>query len=138
MPRSWIRESPALWDPDKAAIFGAAPEGALRLPRYAPGALLPGEWWRVEDAGRIVAYGWMELSWGDGEILLAVHPEHRRRGIGAFILEELSREAAQAGLNYVHNTVEPTHPQGEEVGLWLKRHGFTDAGDGRLRRRARA
>ena len=32
--------------------------------------MAPGEWWRVEEeGGRVVAYGWMDVVWGDSSYL---------------------------------------------------------------------
>lgn len=132
----WIPESPAVWDVDKAAIVGAAPVGVFDS-RYASarvGAIVPAEWWRVEDGGRVVGYGWLDVIWGDAEILLATHVEARRRGVGTFILGQLESEARARGLNYLYNVVRATHPDGEAVAEWLVRRGFTRSVDGRLLR----
>lgn len=131
----WIHESPAVWDPPKRAILEAAPEGSLPPLRHEEGELVPGEWWRVETGGGEVAgYGWMDHTWGDAEILLAVHPDHRGRGVGTFILDRLEREAAGQGLNYLYNVVRPTHPDPRGVAEWLRRRGFRASDDGSLRR----
>ena len=75
------------------------------------GALAPSEWWRVEKDGRVVGYGWLDVNWGDAEILLATDPEDRRQGVGSFILDHLSEEASTRGLRYLTNVVRPTHPE---------------------------
>ena len=85
MSMSWIHESPAEWDGDKARIVGGASPGVFD-PRYAEaseGSLVPGEWWRVERDGRTVGYGWLDVNWGDAEILLAVDASERERGVGS-------------------------------------------------------
>jgi N-acetylglutamate synthase-like GNAT family acetyltransferase len=132
----WIRESPARWDEDKARIVGAAPPGIFdtRYRDAKPGQLVPGEWWRVEDDGRVVGYGWLDIVWGDAEILLAADPAAHRRGVGSFILERLEAEAKSHGLNYLYNVVRPTHPRAAEVTRWLEKHGFRAGEDGRLSR----
>ncbi|MGE0785444.1 MAG: GNAT family N-acetyltransferase [Sandaracinaceae bacterium] len=136
MALTWIHEANAAWDDRKATIIAAAGPGAFdsRYAQQARGALVPGEWWRVEQAGRTVAYGWLDVNWGDAEILLAVDPEHRRAGVGTFVLRHLEAEAAHRGLRYLTNVVRATHPHADEVRGWLERRGFTASEDGRLLR----
>ncbi len=134
MTLSWVRESPAAWDEDKRRIVGRAEPGIFdrRYAELEAGAMPPGEWWRVEEDGRVVGYGWLDVVWGDAEILLAAAPDARGRGVGAFILRELEREAHGRGLNYLYNVVRPTHPRREEVSAWLKKRGFQPSEDGSL------
>lgn len=136
MALSWIRERNAVWNADKARIVGRAPAGIFdtRYGRLEEGHLVPAEWWRVEDQGRTVAFGWMDVNWGDAEILLATDAEARGRGVGTFVLKHLELEARSRGLNYMYNLVRPTHPQGAEVTAWLVKRGFAAASDGRLLR----
>jgi GNAT superfamily N-acetyltransferase len=136
MPFSWIHENPAMWDAGKARIVGAAPKGIFDS-RYAAariGDIVPGEWWRAEEDGRTVGYGWLDVNWGDAEIVLATDPEARGRGVGGFILSRLEDEARARGLNYLYNIVRPTHPDGPRVAAWLEGHGFSASVDGRLLR----
>ena len=135
MSRNWIRENPAVWDERKQEVIGGAPDGAFALDDYQLGKDLPGEWWRVEEDGRTVGYGWLDTTWGDAEILLAVAPSEQRRGVGSYILERLEQEAVAAGLNYMDNAVRATHPDGAGVTAWLLKRGFEPADEGRLRRR---
>ncbi len=135
MALEWIRENPPRWDADKARIVGDAPEGIFGLPRRAEGELVAGEWWRVEEDGRVVGYGWMDTVWGDAEILLAVDPAARGRGVGSFVVERLEAEAAARGLNYLYNVVRPTHPERDAVVAWLEGRGFERRRDGRLVKR---
>jgi len=136
MSLSWIRESPARWDEDKARIVGNAPPGIFdtRYRDAEPGQLVPGEWWRVEGDGRVVGYGWFDIVWGDAEILLAADPAAQRRGVGSFILGRLDAEARAHGVNYLYNMVRPTHPHAAAVIRWLEKHGFRAEEDGRLLR----
>jgi GNAT superfamily N-acetyltransferase len=138
MGLEWVRESAPVWDLDKARIVGGAPEGIFQLPVYEEGERLPGDWWRVEDGGVTVAYGWMDTAWGDAEMLLAVDPGHGGHGVGTFVLDQLEREAAGRGINYLYNVVRPTHPDHERVTAWLESRRFEGSTDGILRRRARA
>jgi len=57
MALSWDRESLPQWDADKQRIVGGAPAGVFTVADSAPGAALPGDWWRVEDGGTVVGYG---------------------------------------------------------------------------------
>ena len=136
MTLSWIRERNAVWNADKARIVGRAPTGIFdtRYGSLAEGQLVPGEWWHVEDGGRTVAYGWLDVNWGDAEILLATEAEAQGRGVGTFVLKHLELEARARGLRYMYNVVRPTHPEGEKVTAWLVNHGFSEASDGRLLR----
>lgn len=136
MAREWIHEQPAVWDEHKERIIRAAPTGTFdsRLMECERGALVPSEWWRVEDDGAVVGYGWMDVNWGDAEILLATSPDARGQGVGRFILERLEGEARNRGLRYLTNMVRPTHPDADAVTRWLKEHGFEPSGDGRLSR----
>jgi N-acetylglutamate synthase-like GNAT family acetyltransferase len=133
----WIHESPAYWDTAKVRIVGGAPAGVFDLRPPGEGELVPGDWWRVEDQGAVVGYGWLELTWGDAEILLAVAPDRRGRGIGSFILENLENEAQTQGLNYLCNIVRPNHPEKMAVTRWLRERRFEEAEDGYLRRRVK-
>jgi GNAT superfamily N-acetyltransferase len=134
MALKWIEESPAYRDADKARIIGGAPVGVfdVRYQRCEPGELLPATWWRVESDGRTVGFGWLDLVWGDAEILLATDPEARGQGVGTFILQQLEAEAQRRGLNYLYNIVRPSHPQRDEIAAWLVGRGFEESEDGSL------
>jgi GNAT superfamily N-acetyltransferase len=131
----WIHENPPRWDGAKARVLGSVPPGALKDLRHGTGDLLPGEWWRVEQDGEVVGYGWMDYTWGDAEILLAVDDPRRRRGVGTFILDQLEREAAQRGLHYLYNVVPQGHPDRDGIGRWLENRRFERAHDDRYMRR---
>ena len=137
MALSWIHENPAMWDAGKEAIVGGAPRGVFQISHRA-GEVVPDEWWRVEEDGKTVGYGWMDVTWGDAEILLAVSPNSRDRGIGAFILDRLEDEARGRGLNYLYNVVRPTHPDREGITRWLETRGFRRSEEGLLRRKVAA
>jgi GNAT superfamily N-acetyltransferase len=137
MPFTWIHEDTPRWDASKTTVIGGAPAGSLPAMPYDDGDLVPGEWFRVEEDGRTLGYGWMDHTWGDAEMLLAVAPEGRGRGVGTFILDHLEREAAARGLNYLHNAVRPTHPERSRMTRWLQDRGFEESGDGLLKRRVR-
>jgi len=133
-----MHESPATWDDDKAAIVGGVPDGIFRLGPFDDGDLLAGEWWRVEDDGKVVGYGWMECTWGDAEILLAVSSDWQGKGVGTFILDRLEQEAVTRGLNYLYNVVRETHPDREGVARWLAARNFSAShDDDRLMRRVK-
>jgi N-acetylglutamate synthase-like GNAT family acetyltransferase len=136
MALRWLHETPPYWDADKARIVGEGAPGVFgnELAKHAQGDLLANDWWRVTREGRVVGYGWMDVNWGDAEILLAVAPEARKQGVGSFILERLELEARLRGLNYLYNVLRSTHPQHDEVRAWLRERSFITAEDGRLHR----
>ena len=133
MALQWQHENPALWDAHKARIVGAEPPGVFdsRYANVRAGQLVPGEWWRVEEDGEVVAYGWLDVNWGDAEVLLATEPGRRGQGIGSFVMAHLEAEAARRGLNYLTNLVRPTHPDGAQLAAWLEKRGFIEVADGR-------
>jgi GNAT superfamily N-acetyltransferase len=135
---SWHREDHPCWDTDKQRVIGGAPNGVFDLD-YAAGQRLAGDWWHASDGDRIVGYGWLDITWGDAEILLAVDPVAQRQGVGGFVLDNIEREAARRGVNYVYNTIRLNHPRRTEVRDWLESHGFrgSDA-DESLRKRVTA
>lgn len=135
MSLEWIHEGPGRWDADKQRIVGGAPTGALVVPAAKAGDKVPGDWWRVQESGKTLGYGWMDSTWEGAEILLAVDPASRKHGVGTFIVDRLEREAAARNLNYLFNTVKPTHPDRANVTRWLENRGFTATADGELRRR---
>lgn len=135
MALTWHRESRAVWDDNKQRVVGGAPSGVFAVTDSAPGTLLPGDWWRVEGDGRVVGYGWMDYSWGDAEILLAVDPTYQGGGVGTFILDRLDEEAAARGLNYLYNVIPAKHPDKEGLKRWLLRRGFAGSLEGELFKR---
>lgn len=134
MAHEWIHENPAYWDRSKEMLVGGAEPGIFELGARSVGDVAPGDWWRVERGGTIVAYGWMDVNWGDAEILLAVAPDARRAGVGTFVLDMLESEARARGLNYLYNVVRPTHPDRERMTAWLVARRFRPADDGVLKR----
>jgi GNAT superfamily N-acetyltransferase len=135
MGLKWIHENPARWDAHKARVIGAAPAGVFDFARYAAGDLLPGDWWRADDSGRAVGYGWMDATWGDAEVLLAVEPEAQKRGVGGFIMDRLEDEARTRGLNQLYNVIPPKHPEPEVLKAWLEKRHFRASEDGKVLRR---
>lgn len=126
----WIHETPPRWDADKARLLAAAPPGSLpasvqaqALERPA-GTPLAGDWWRVDLEGAVVGYGWMDIVWGDGEVLLVVDPQAQGSGVGSFIMERLAEEAAARGIRYIHNALQEEHPQRTAVAQWLTDRRF--------------
>jgi N-acetylglutamate synthase-like GNAT family acetyltransferase len=136
MGLKWIQESPPYWDADKARIVAGAGPGIFHpsLTDRAVGSLLPNDWWRVEADGKTVGFGWMDVTWGDAEILLVVDASARGRGVGTFILERLEAEARERGLHYLYNVVSDTHPTHDEVTQWLEARSFSASEDGKLLR----
>ena len=136
MSLTWNAEKHAVWDANKRRIIGGAPPGIFdaRFARLEEGDGLPCDWWRVDEDGRPVAYAWLDAVWGDAEVVLAVDEAARGHGVGTFALDHLEREARERGLNYLYNTVRPTHPERETVGAWFQERGFAGSEDGSLMR----
>lgn len=136
MGLAWVHESPSYWDDAKARLVGAVALGTFRpaLGDRQRGTLLPDDWWRVEHGGATVGFGWMDVTWGDAEMLLVVAPEHQRKGVGSYILGRLEHEARARGLNYLYNAVHVEHPQHAEVTAWLQSRRFVASEDGKLTR----
>lgn len=138
MSFDWIHENPSYWDNRKARVVGGAPAGIFELGDPATGDVMPGEWWRLEEDGTVLGYGWMDTTWGDAEILLAVGDDGRRKGAGTFILDQLEVEAKARGLNYLFNVVRPGHPDRDGITAWLQARGFgASHDDDRLMRKVR-
>lgn len=131
---AWVKDDDPRWDAERERVFATVEQGVFPGLAREPGERLPGDWWRVEDDGRVVGYGWLDDVWGDAEILMVVEGAARGTGAGAFALARLEDEAADRGLNYVLNVVRDTHPDREAVTAWLLAHGFTGTDDGRLRK----
>jgi GNAT superfamily N-acetyltransferase len=134
MELRWVREESPVWDAEKQRVIGGAPEGAFVL-EFAPGDQLPGDWWSVLRGDRAVAYARLDTTWGgDAEILLAVDPAAQEQGVGSYALAQLEGEAADRGINYIHNRIRE-HAQRDMVHDWLVVRGFRGPSDGDLRKR---
>jgi GNAT superfamily N-acetyltransferase len=131
MSLQWIHETAPVWDETKRRLLESAP-WVFDPANYEEGNLLPGDWWRVEDGGKVVGYGWMDCTWGEAEVLLAVGSETRRRGIGTYILDRLEEEARRRGVNYIYNVVPSEHPEPDRLAAWLRGRRFADAERNRL------
>ncbi len=136
MAFKWIRDRPARWDADKQRIIGSAPAGIFdaRFSRLSEGESLHSQWWRVVEDGKTLGFGWLDIVWGDAEVVIATAPEARGRGVGTFALEQLEHEAHHQGLMYLYNTVRPHHPDRDAVTRWFAARGFEASSDGALMR----
>lgn len=131
----WVKEDAPRWDADKQRMFGPAELSSVGIDAPAAGTALADEWFRVtDDAGTVVGYGWLDAQWGDAQITFLVDPARRGAGVGEHIVDQLEREAAERGLNYVYNVVPDSHPDRRWMEAWLKDRGFVP-GTGDLRRR---
>lgn len=135
MSLEWIHESPARWDPAKASVIGSAPPRVFDFSKYDAGALLPGDWWRVERSGKVLGYGWMDATWGDAEVLLCVSSDERASGVGTFIMDKLEEEARKRGLNHLYNVIPAAHPEPEQLRAWLTKRRYAPSEDGKVLRR---
>ena len=131
---TWVKDDDPRWDPDRERVFATVPDGVFRAEARTPGERLSSDWWRVEDGGRVVGYGWLDDVWGDAEILLAVQPSSRGQGVGSWILEHLEREAWSRGLRYLYNEIREGHPDREGLRRWLQERRFVGPTDGGLLR----
>jgi GNAT superfamily N-acetyltransferase len=134
----WVFEHPALWDEPKIRIIGEAAAGVFdaRFRRCTPGQTLPGDWWHAMDkgTGKVLGYGWLDIVWGDAEVTFAVDPRAEKQGVGSYILSQMELEVRRRGVNYLYNTVRPTHPDADVVTAWLVKRGFKRSEDGSLRK----
>jgi GNAT superfamily N-acetyltransferase len=136
MELAWKRDPNPRWDADKQRLFAQLPGPLFADLRSLPaGSPVPADWWRVERGGQPVGYGWMDVTWGDAEMLVAVEPSAQRHGVGTFIIDRLDEEAARQGLRYLYNVVPAEHPSAAAVQSWLERRGFIASGEGALLRR---
>lgn len=133
---TWTAEPTPVWDEPKADAFSPAGPTVHGLGSPSPGDALGDAWWRVESAdGEVAAYGRLDDTWGDAEVLVAVVPAFRTRGVGSWAMDKLADEAAARSLNYVYNVVPESHPDREGVRAWLATQGFDARDTGELRRR---
>ena len=131
----WVRESPASWDEQKAAVLDGLEPALFGLGTPAPGDALGDEWWRVQDGdGQVLGYGRLDDTWGDAEVLVLVSPRHRRSGVGRFAMSRLEHEAGRRRLNYIYNVIPQRHPAPEPVAEWLAAQGFVPNDVGELRK----
>ena len=76
--------------------------------------------------GAVVAYGGMLITVDEGQITnIAVHPDHRRRGLGDAIVKALLRHAKSAHLDSVSLEVRVSNTAA--IALY-KRNGFSEVG----------
>lgn len=82
----------------------------------------------VDDAGRVVASANLAMPLRDNPELallyLAVHPDHRRRGIGSAVLDHVARAARADGRTSL--VTETAHPTGstDPGEMFARLHGF--------------
>lgn len=125
MSLTWNREQVPYWNADKQRIVGGQPDGVFpQLATMAEGDVVPGSWWRAEDDGAVVAYGWMDPTWGFAPVLVAVDPQRQGNEVGAWVMEQLAAEAKKEGLAYIFNVIPAEHPDKERLRRWLVAQGF--------------
>lgn len=135
MSPTWTKEDRPRWDADKDRLFTDADLAAVGLAeRPALGDAIADEWWSVREGDDVVGYGWLDSEWGDAQITFFVDATHRRSGVGGFIVDRLAAEARERGLSVIYNVVPDSHPDPAAVTAWLQARGFSDAGEGELRR----
>lgn len=78
------------------------------------------------EGTQITAYGGMLITVDEGQITnIAVHPDHRRQGLGRAILRALLKHAKTAHLSSVTLEVRPSNTAA--IALY-KKNGFTEIG----------
>lgn len=134
MDLGWTADPAPSWDADRKRIVGAWPGSFPELATANDGAPLPGRWWSAERGAARMGFGWMDVTWGDAEVWLAVSPDMARTGVGSFILDRLVEEARKQGLRYMYNRIPPSHPDPSRLTSWLERRSFGLSGDGLYKR----
>jgi GNAT superfamily N-acetyltransferase len=92
-----------------------------------------------EPGGPILGVGTMELALRDNlhsvEVMVGVHPAHRRRGVGTAIVEEMSRQASADGRQVLNSIVEVPLDRAEgHPSVHFARHlGFEEMLPGNVR-----
>ncbi|MBR7098586.1 MAG: ribosomal protein S18-alanine N-acetyltransferase [Clostridia bacterium] len=80
----------------------------------------------ITQEGKVIGYGGMVTVLDEGQITnIAVHPSHRRMGIGASVLASLTRESARRGITLLSLEVRASNHAAKELYLG---QGFTVAG----------
>lgn len=136
MALGWKPDPSPQWDAERRRIVGAWPASFPELAAANEGAPLPGRWWAAEQGGRRVGFGWMDVTWGDAEVWVAVSPDACGAGVGSFIMDRLVSEASRQGLRYVYNRIPPKHPEPARLKQWLEGRSFGLSGDGLYKRLA--
>ncbi len=137
MTATWTKQNRPRWDADKDRLFSDDDLAAVGFgARPAAGDAIADEWWevRVADDADVAGYGWLDSEWGDAQITFFVAEAHRRSGLGSFVVDRLAGEAHERGLSVIYNVVPKSHPELAVITAWLEARGFTDAGEGELRK----
>ncbi len=80
----------------------------------------------TESAAAVIAYGGMLITVDEGQITnIAVHPDHRREGLGYTIVQALLRHAKDCRLESVSLEVRASNTAAIEL---YRKAGFTEAG----------
>ncbi len=88
--------------------------------------LNPSRYYVAEEGGQILAYAGIWIIPPEGYITnVAVHPEHRRRGLGSLILQKLVEEGLSEGVTDI--TLEVRVSNGPAIALY-QTFGFEEAG----------
>ncbi len=74
------------------------------------------------EAGKVIGYAVATAKGSDGHVVsVAVHPRHRRRGIGTALLSALTHELKEQGLQEIHLEVRKGN---QEAILFYEQMGF--------------
>ena len=110
---------PALAELEALCFSAPWSEGALRDTLDSPHAKL----FCAELDGTVIAYGGVYLLGDDADITnIATHPDHRRRGAAAAVLQTLTAYAAEHGVQALHLEVRESNAPAAAL---YKRSGFS-------------
>jgi ribosomal protein S18 acetylase RimI-like enzyme len=107
----------ALWAQARSANASTpdTPQALEALLATSPGAVLLAEHETDGIVGAVIA-GWD--GWRGNMYRLAVHPEHRRRGIALELVDAAERQLERQGARRITALV--AHEEVEAVGLWIR------------------
>jgi ribosomal protein S18 acetylase RimI-like enzyme len=88
---------------DESHLFGRPSRlGVADVTAWLAGPDLSSDTWLVEDAGNLVALGWVEKYGDTGIAVGAVHREQRGRGLGSKLVDRSEERLAALGVGKIH------------------------------------
>jgi mycothiol synthase len=88
---------------DETQLFGRPSRlGVADVTAWLSGVDLPTDTWLREEDGGIVALGWVEKYHDTGDAIGVVHPEHRGRGLGSWLVDQSEERLATLGVGRIH------------------------------------
>jgi mycothiol synthase len=88
---------------DETHLFGRPSRlGVADVTAWLAGPDLPNDSWLIEEAGSLVALGWVEKHHETGVFVGIVHREHRGRGLGSSLVDRSEERLAGLGVGRIH------------------------------------